>query len=145
MWYSSYGVHAPIFCFVTKVNDNPKNSSKCTLNDFRFFEKINDSLGNRWFLRSVYSFSPCFDCFEPHITPCYTPYRFLLPSKTAYYLHLGIIMHPNFDCIKIGVLIWLKTLILIQCTLWLNRRCIFVWAKSYRFRLKIGKGVNCSM
>ena len=33
--------------FVTKVNDNPKNTSKCTLNDFRFFAKINDSLGNR--------------------------------------------------------------------------------------------------
>ena len=43
-------------------------------------------------------------------------------------------------CIKIGVRIWLKTLILIQCTLWLNRGCIFVWAKSYRFRLKIGEG-----
>ena len=48
-------------------------------------------------------------------------------------------------CIKIGVRIWLKTLILIQCTLWLNRGCIFVWAKSYRFRLKIWEGVNCSM
>ena len=37
----------------------------------------------------------------------YTPYRFQLPSKTAYYLHLDRIMHPNFDRIKIGVLIWL--------------------------------------
>lgn len=37
----------PFPSFVTKDNDNPKNSSKCTLNDFRFFAKINDSLSNR--------------------------------------------------------------------------------------------------
>ena len=93
--------------FVTKVNDNPKKASKCTLNDFRFFAKINDSLGNRWLLRYISAFLHHFDCFEARITPCYTPYRFRLPSKTAYYLRLDRIMHPNFDCIKIGVLIWL--------------------------------------
>ena len=109
-----------------------------------FVTKINDYSCYRWLLRYISAFSPCFDRLEPHITPSYTPYRFRLPSKTAYYLHLGIIMHPNFDCIKIGVLIWLKTLILIQCTLWIIEGCIFVWAKSYRFRLKIGEGANWS-
>ena len=36
-------------------------------------------------------------------------------------------------CIKIGVRIWLKTLILIQCTLCNFGGCIFGWGKSYRF------------
>ena len=70
--FCCYAYLQPFPGFVTKVNDNPKNSSKCTLNDFRFFAKINDSLGNRWLLRAVCSFLTYFDYFEPHITPCYT-------------------------------------------------------------------------
>ena len=35
-------------------------------------------------------------------------------------------MHRNFDCIKITVQIWLKTVILIQCTLLKIKGCIFV-------------------
>ena len=35
-------LHSPYFCFVTKVNDNPKKHQKCIQNDFRFFAKIND-------------------------------------------------------------------------------------------------------
>ena len=75
---------------------------------FDFSQKINDYSCYRWLLRYISAFSPYFDRLEPHITPCYTPYRFLLPSKTTYYLHLDRIMHPNFDCIKIRVLIWLR-------------------------------------
>ena len=71
--------------------------------------------------------------------------RFLLPSKTAYYLHLGRIMHPNFDCIKIGVLMMAKNAYFDTMHPLIEQGCIFVWAKSYRFRLKIGEGANCSM
>ena len=39
---------------------------------------------------------------------------------------------------------WLKTLILIQCTLCYFGGCIFCWGKSYRFLLKIGEGANDS-
>ena len=71
-----------------------------------FVTKINDYSCYRWLLRYISAFLPCFDHFEPTIRPYLSLYRFRLPSKTAYYLHLGIIMHPNFDCIKIGVRIW---------------------------------------
>ena len=73
--------------------------------DLRFVTKINDNFCYRWLLRYISAFLPLFECFEGHKTPCYTPYRFRLPKKSAYYLRLDRIMHPNFDCIKIGVLI----------------------------------------
>ena len=64
----------------------------------------------------------------------------VLLEFTTFYRHENA---PQL-CIKIGMRIWLKTLILIQCTLWIIEGCIFVWAKSYRFRLKIGEGANWS-
>ena len=37
-----------------------------------------------------------FNCFEARISPYLSLYRFRLTSKTAYYLHLDRITHPNF-------------------------------------------------
>ena len=36
------------------------------------------------------------NCFEARISPYLSLYRFRLTSKTAYYLHLDRITHPNF-------------------------------------------------
>ena len=89
-----------------------KNDKKATLfyaylqPTLRFVTKINDKFCYRSFLSYVTALLPYLDCFEARISPYLSLYRFRLPSKTAYYLHLGRIMHPNFDCIKIGVLIW---------------------------------------
>ena len=119
-----YAYLQPTLSFVTKVNDSPKKTKNAP-SRFAFRYKNQRLL----LLSLTFEVYFCiFDCYGTRISPYLSLYRFRLPSKTAYYLRLERIMHPNFDCIKIGVLIWLKTLILIQCTLLIVGRVhFFIW------------------